>query len=199
MDFVSFLDSRTAAWALPLFIFLARIIDVSMGTIRVIFIARGMRLLAPLLGFFEVLVWLLAIGQIMQNLTNFVSYLAYASGFSLGTFVGIIIENRLSLGVALLRIITQRDAAELIDWLKSEHYGVTVVPAQGAKGPVKIIFTVLKRRDIAAVARRIEQLNPSAFYSIEDVRFVSEGVFPLPKARAQWLSLRLSSLTRKGK
>mgnify|MGYP005841179023 CR=1 FL=1 len=198
MNFLSF-DSGTAAWVLPLFIFLARIIDVSMGTVRVIFIARGMRLLAPLLGFFEVLIWLLAIGQIMQNLTNVISYLAYAGGFSLGTFAGIMIEHRLSLGVVLFRIITQRDAAELIDWLKAEHYGVTVVPAQGAKGPVKIIFTVIKRRDIAAVARRIEQLNPNSFYSIEDVRFVREGVFPLPKARSQWLSLRLFSMTRKGK
>jgi uncharacterized protein YebE (UPF0316 family) len=199
MNFLSFLSSSTAVWVLPLFIFLARIIDVSMGTIRVIFIARGMKFLAPLLGFFEVLVWLLAIGQIMQNLTNFVSYLAYAGGFSLGTFVGINIESRLSLGVVLFRIITQREASELIDWLKSEHYGVTVVPAEGAKGSVRIIFTVIKRRDITTVARRIEQLNPSAFYSIEDVRFVSEGVFPLPKPRSQKLSLRLLRLTRKGK
>ncbi|MCR4404045.1 MAG: DUF2179 domain-containing protein [Candidatus Acetothermia bacterium] len=199
MNFLSFLDSGTVAWVLPLFIFLARIVDVSMGTVRVIFIARGLKLLAPLLGFVEVLVWLLAIGQIMQNLTNFVSYLAYASGFALGTFVGIIIEDKLSLGLVLFRIITQREAEELIEWLKSEHYGVTVVPAQGAKGPVRIIFTVVKRRDIPAVAAKIQEFNPHAFYSVEDVRFVSEGVFPLPRARSQRLSHRLLKLARKGK
>lgn len=193
------LSPEVAAWAIPLFIFIARVADVSMGTIRVIFIARGMRLLAPLLGFFEVLIWLLAIGQIMQNLTNLVSYLAYAGGFAAGTFIGIYIENRLSLGVVIIRIITQQDASALVDWLRAAHYGVTTIEAQGVKGPVKIIFMVVKRRDIPNVVTRIQEFNPHAFYSVEDVRFVSEGIFPLPRSRGERRRLRLLKLYRKGK
>lgn len=198
MSQLAFLSPEVAAWAIPLFIFFARVADVSIGTVRVIFIARGMRFLAPLLGFFEVLIWLLAIGQIMQNLTNPVSYLAYAGGFAAGTFIGIYIENRLSLGIVILRIITQQDASALVDWLRTAHYGVTTIDAQGIKGPVKIIFTVLKRRDIPNVAAKIQEFNPHAFYSVEDVRFVSEGVFPLPRPRGE-RRLRLLKLYRKGK
>jgi uncharacterized protein YebE (UPF0316 family) len=199
MSQLALLRPDVAAWAIPLFIFLARVADVSMGTVRVIFIARGMRLLAPLLGFFEVLIWLLAIGQIMQNLTNFVSYLAYAGGFAAGTFIGIYIENRLSLGVVIIRIITQQDASALVDWLRAAHYGVTTIDAQGTKGPVKIIFTVIKRRDISSVAAKIQEFNPHAFYSVEDVRFVSEGIFPLPRSRGEQRRLRFLKLYRKGK
>ncbi|MBM3316827.1 MAG: hypothetical protein FJY75_03145, partial [Candidatus Eisenbacteria bacterium] len=86
---------------LPLAIVVARVIDVSLGTVRVILLNRGMRYLAPLLGFFEVLIWLLAIGQIMQNLSNWACYLAYATGFALGNFTGLWIEGRLAMGLAL--------------------------------------------------------------------------------------------------
>ncbi|HIC96604.1 TPA: DUF2179 domain-containing protein [Candidatus Bipolaricaulota bacterium] len=199
MEFLLSLDSTTARWLIPLFIFFARIVDVSMGTVRVIFIARGMRLLAPLLGFFEVLIWLLAISQIIQNLTNFVSYLTYAGGFAAGTYVGIWLENKLSLGVVLVRIITQQEAKELIERLQAERYGVTTVPARGTRGPVKIIYTIIKRRDIPTVVKMIREFNPHAFYSIADVRAVSAGVFPLPKPQAERHYFRLFRWGRKGK
>ncbi|HPA70469.1 MAG TPA: DUF5698 domain-containing protein, partial [Bacteroidales bacterium] len=83
---------------LPLFIFLARIFDVSLGTLRIIFVTKGMRIIAPLVGFFEVLIWLLAISRIMQDLDNWVSYIAYAGGFATGNFVGMYLEERLAIG-----------------------------------------------------------------------------------------------------
>ncbi len=94
---------------LPIMIFCARICDVTMGTIRVIFISKGIRYLAPVIGFFEVIIWLLAIGQVMNNLTNVVSYIAYGAGFAAGTYIGMYIEEKISLGLTSVRIITKED------------------------------------------------------------------------------------------
>lgn len=178
MDFQYFFNSDFYAWVfLPLAIFLARVCDVSLGTVRIILISRGVKL-ATLIGFFEILVWLLAIGHIMQNLTNFGYYIAYAGGFAAGTYAGILIENKLSLGVVILRIITRRDATELIKHLKEQNYGVTTIDAQGVSGPVKIILIVINRHDVDNVVGIIKTFNPHAFYSVEDVRFAREGIFP---------------------
>jgi uncharacterized protein YebE (UPF0316 family) len=179
MDAFAFLATDVYAWlVLPALIFLARICDVSLGTIRVIFVSRGYRYLAPLLGFFEISIWLMAIGQIMRDLNNVAAYLAYAGGFSLGTFVGITLEERLSLGMVIVRVITKRDCTPLTDRLKAESYGLTMLDAEGATGPVTILFTVLKREDLPRVVGIIKEFNPHAFYSVEDVRTASEGVFP---------------------
>ena len=191
----SFIDSTTFTWVIiPLLIFCARIVDVSLGTIRIIYVSRGMKYLAPLFGFFEILIWLLAIGQIMQNLTNIVYYIAYASGFTMGSFVGIIIENRLAIGKVVLRIITQRDATKLIAFLRDEGYGVTVVDAEGATGTVKIIFTVINRKNLEAVVGAVKEFNPRAFFSVEDVRLAREGIFLPQKDYLSFLRTK-----RKGK
>lgn len=159
-------------------IFIARVLDVTLGTIHIIFISKGFKYLAPIVAFFEIMIWLLAIGQIFQNFTNLVYYIAYAGGFAIGTFVGICIENKLSIGTEIVRIITRKDASKLVDFLKSEGYGVTSVDAEGLEGRVKIIFTIIDRRDLQNIIGIIRKYNPHAFYSIEDVRFVSERIFP---------------------
>lgn len=188
---VSLFDSPLFTWVVvPLLIVLARVVDVTLGTIRIIYISRGMKVLAPIFGFFEILVWLMAIGQIMQNLSNPVYYLAYACGFAVGNLVGIFVEERLAVGRVILRIITQRDATELIGYLRSSGYGVTTVDAEGAYGPVKLIFTVIDRGKIKAVVREVQHHNPRAFYSIEDVRFVKEGIFPPSRRFGDLLRMR---------
>src|SRR5512136_1974751 len=112
-------SSDLFAWViLPLLIFFARICDVSLGTIRVIFISKGIKYIAPIIGFFEVIIWLLAIGQVMNNLTNVVAYIAYGAGFASGTFIGMLIEEKISLGLTSVRIITKKDPAELIQYLR---------------------------------------------------------------------------------
>lgn len=163
---------------LPLLIVLARICDVSVGTLRIIFVARGQKRIAPVLGFIEVFIWVVAIGQIMQNLNNWTTYLAYALGFALGNFAGMWIEEKLAMGVLVVRVITRRDAQPLISHLREHDWGVTVVNAEGATGPVHIIYTVIPRQHLAGVIRIINQFNPHAFYSVEDVRQVREGIFP---------------------
>jgi len=159
--------------------FFTRVCDVSLGTVRIIFISKGIRYLAPFVGFFEILIWLLAISQIIQNLTNRYYYIFYAGGFACGTFAGIIIDEKLSIGTVAIRIITRRDATELIKTLQTKHFGLTVVDAESSKGKVKIIFSVIKRQRIKEVITLLRKYNPNSFYSIEDIRFVSEGLPPM--------------------
>ncbi|UCH72127.1 MAG: DUF2179 domain-containing protein [Thermoplasmatales archaeon] len=179
MEFFGLTGVEVYGWiVLPLLIFFARVCDVSLGTIRIIFVSKGLRYLAPIIGFFEILVWLMAIGQIMQNLTNVYYYVFYAGGFAMGNLVGIIIEEKLSIGTVGIRIITRREAKELIIALRKADFGVTAVDADGAKGKLKIIFTVVNRQNIQEVIKIVKQHNPNAFYSIEDIRFVSETLSP---------------------
>jgi uncharacterized protein YebE (UPF0316 family) len=176
---LSFLS--TDAWSylvLPLLIFFARICDVSMGTIRVIFVSRGYRYLAPVLGFFEISIWLLAISQVMRDINDVSIYIAYAAGFAMGTFVGIWLEEKLSLGTVLVRVVTGRDSSNLTGALAGEGYGITTHAADGAQGPVTIVFTVVKRQHLPHVVGIIKKFNPHAFYSVEDIRHANEGVFP---------------------
>jgi len=175
-------DGNFYAWVvLPLLIFVARLCDVTLGTIRVICISRGLKYLAPAVGFIEILIWLLAIGQIMQNLSSPVCYVAYAGGFATGNFVGIWLSEKLSLGVVLIRVVAKKDASELVQHLKAAGYGVTSVDGHGTAGQVKVVFTIVPRAEVARVVELVKQFNPGAFYSIEEVEFVERGVFPLRK------------------
>ncbi len=158
-------------------IFSARILDVSLGTIRIALISKGLKHIAPIFGFFEVFVWLLAIGQIMKDLTNILLYIAYAGGFAIGTFVGLQLEDRLSLGMVIIRIITRKDASNLIQLLREHHHEFTASDARGPKGLVHIIYAVIDRHDLEEVVDDIRRFNPHAFYTIEDVKFVSEKVY----------------------
>ena len=167
------------AWViLPALIFSARVADVSLGTIRVIFISKGLKYIAPVIGFFEVIIWLLAIGQVMQNLTNVALYIAYGAGFATGTLMGMLVEERLSLGTVIIRVITRRDSSELVSHLRNLNYGVTELNAEGSTGQVKVLLMVIKRQDSGDVVAKIKQFNPQAFYSIEEVKSVRDGVFP---------------------
>jgi uncharacterized protein YebE (UPF0316 family) len=166
---------------LPLIIFLSRIGDVSLGTLRHVFISKGYRRLVPFLGFFEVLIWIIVVAQVMKNLNNVACYLAFAGGFATGTYVGLRIEERLALGLQVIRIITNQNCEELVQALKKENYGITVVDAHGAMGPVKMLFTIIKRKNVQSVVSIIHQYNPTAFYSVEDIKDTSQGVFkPAP-------------------
>jgi uncharacterized protein YebE (UPF0316 family) len=166
---------------LPLIIFFSRVGDVSLGTLRHVFISKGYRQIVPILGFFEVLIWIVVVAQVMKNLNNFACYLAWAGGFATGTYVGLRIEERLALGLQVIRIITNQNSEALIKSLKESNHGVTIVDAQGAVGPVKMIFTIIKRKNVKSVEKLIAQNNPTAFYSIEDIKRSNQGVFmPLP-------------------
>ncbi|MFH1642672.1 MAG: DUF2179 domain-containing protein [Nanoarchaeota archaeon] len=171
------LNSGAYTWiVMPILIFIARICDVSIGTIKLILISRGYKFIAPLLAFFEILIWLLAIRQIMLNLTNIFCYLAYAFGFAFGTFIGMFLEEKISLGKVIIRIITKKDAIELVKSLKDLKYKTTIIEGNGIDGKVRMVFSILDRKNIPKVVDTIKKFNPTAFYSIEDVRFVNDRI-----------------------
>ncbi len=169
---------------LPALIAIARIMDVSVGTIRLIFVSRGYKYLAPLLGFIEVTIWLLAIGQIMQQLDNFMSYIGYGAGFALGNYIGIVIVEKMSIGTVVIRIIPKMDTTSLIFHLREANYAVTSVNAEGRNGPVNMLFSIVKRKYLEDALKIINQYNPHAFYTIEEVQRVNEGHFKEPQRRS---------------
>ena len=163
---------------LPILIFCARICDVTFGTIRIILVSKGIKSIAPILGFIEVFIWILAISQIMANLNNWVCYFAYAAGFATGNYVGMILEERLAMGTLILRIMISENAEQLVKALNKEDFGSTTVHADVAQGKVDLIYTIVNRKDLGKVEDIIKQFNPNASYSIEEVKKVNKGVFP---------------------
>jgi uncharacterized protein YebE (UPF0316 family) len=171
------------ACLLPLLIFVAEVSVVTVSTIRIIFLARGQKTLAAILGFFEISIWLFAIGQVMQNLSNLWCCLAFAAGFTLGNYTGVLIDEALAMGNLSVRIITRRDLTPLVEALRALEYGVTCIDAQGATGPVQVTLIIIKRKHLHRVIGLIKQFDPTLFYSINPVSSTAEGVFPLPGRR----------------
>jgi len=163
---------------LPILIFLAQVANVCMETLRIVFLSKGMKYLAPVIAFFEIIIWLLAIVGVLNNLSNPAYFLAYAFGFALGTYVGLVIEEKLSIGMVIMRIITTDGSGEAIaQFMQSENYGTTCLDAKGARGGVKMIISLVNRDDVPRITQHIEETNPGAFFSIEDVKYVNQGVF----------------------
>ena len=174
-------------------IFLAEVTVVTLGTVRIIFVARGHKILAPTLGFFEVSIWLFAITQTMRNLNDgrpwewsladWYCFLAFALGFTLGNFFGILIEKKLALGSLKLHIITHArrrgaGAGPPCRQLRGDDHRV-----QGAGGPVDIILTVIRRKQLPQILAIIENYDPYAFYAANELQTTSAGIFPLRQNR----------------
>jgi uncharacterized protein YebE (UPF0316 family) len=176
---------------LPLLIFLARVFDVTLGTLRIIFTSRGFRNLAPVLGFVETFVWIIAVSSLVKHAQNVAAYVGYAGGFATGTFVGMLLENKLAVGTVTIRAIIRRDPKELIETLHDAGFGITAVDGQGSVGTVKIIYTTLKRQDLPVVVDIFHRMLPGAFLSVEEVRSTEQGVFPTQKNQfARKLSIK---------
>ncbi|MDD2922412.1 MAG: DUF2179 domain-containing protein [Anaerolineales bacterium] len=165
---------------LPLLVFFARVTDVTLGTIRIIFTSRGRRHIAPLLGFVEVFIWITVIAQITKGAHNVVAYLAYAGGFAAGTYIGMFIEDKLAMGMLVIRVIIPERVKDLTAKLREKGYGFTSVDAQGSQGPVKLIYAVVMRKNLPEVAKIIQQIYPNAFFTVEELRSAEHGVFPRP-------------------
>lgn len=170
---------------IPALIFIARLIDVSLATLRHILINRGERKIVPFLAFIEVSVWLLAISQVMQNLSNIACFLAWAAGFSLGTHVGMMIEGKLALGHQLVRVIMNGEATGFIQRISKQQYGITSMKASGARGDVEVLLIISERRRLKGLLELLQSIEPQPFYTIEDVRTVgtSNSIPYLPPGR----------------
>jgi uncharacterized protein YebE (UPF0316 family) len=175
---------------LPILIMMARVVDVSLDTIRVIMVAKGYRNLAPFVGFFQAFIWLITITRIMANLENWFTYIGYAGGFGLGTYIGMILEGKLALGYELVRVITKRDAVDLIHGLREKGFPVTTVTGIGKEGEVGVLYIIIRRKVLRDVIGIIQQYNPNAFYTIEDMRFVSDQALLSPSRKWQRFRFR---------
>ena len=170
-------DSDLFTWVfLPFLIFLSRIADQSIGSMRLIFLSKGYRFIAPMLGFFEVIIWLIAVSQIMKHLDNVLCYIAYGAGFAMGNFIGMTLEERISIGTVLVRIIPSMHTSELVAALRKQNFGLTTVDAEGSRGEVKIFISIINRKDLKEYISIINNINPNAFYTIEDVRTINQGI-----------------------
>ena len=153
-----------------LFIVVARICDVSMGTLRVAFIARGRKYLAAACGFTEVFIWIVVVSRILTGEQHLLTYVAYAFGFTCGTFAGMLLEERLAVGWSLVRVISHKPIASLMQRLSAAGFGVTQQDAQGARGPVQVLVALLPRKRLGEFHHYLKEFDATAFYTIEDVR-----------------------------
>ena len=164
---------------IPLLIFGARVAGVTLGTLRFIFIARGYRWLAPMVGFFEVTIWLVAIREVLVNLRNFVCILAYGLGFATGNLMGMWLEEKLSIGMVLVRLVLRNENNGLSDFLREHNYGFTIMEGEGTREKVKILFTIIKRKNLEEVLTAVSEHAPNAFYTVESIRAARQGIYPL--------------------
>jgi len=178
---MNFSDFDFVAWlVIPMLIFLARLVDVSLATVRHILVFRGMKKVVPFFAFVEILIWTLAITQVMENLSNVAAFFAWALGFSVGTYLGMMIEERLALGHQLVRVIHQQIPPGFIDSLKEKGYGVTSLGAHGAFGLVNISLIVSPRKRLGQLLKILNDVSPQPFYTVEDVRSVGSGAVATP-------------------
>jgi uncharacterized protein YebE (UPF0316 family) len=158
-----------------LIIFLLRLTDVSMGTIRTIFITRGQKIFAALLGFVEICIWVMAISRVLGHLDNVWSVVGYSGGFAAGTLIGMAVEERLALGYADMHIISSRKGGEIAQALRKAGYGVTLTIGHGQNGQVTVLNAVVRRKNVQGALEVITSVDPDAFVAVEEARYIRRG------------------------
>ena len=153
-------------------IVIARIADVSLGTIRTVAVVNGRRGIAVAIGFFEVLIWVVVVRTVVQHLDGPIYAVAYAGGFALGTWIGITVEGRLGTGNQVLRVFT-RIGERLTAELRAQDFVVTVFEGSGREGPISMLFLETSRRGIRRALDTITRQDPDCFYIVDDVRLSS--------------------------
>lgn len=151
-------------------IFLARLIDVSMGTVRTILIVRGRRGIASISAFFEIMVWLIAITRVLNNLNEWYFMIAYALGFASGNFLGSYLEEKIALGYMFAYIIPKKRDLDLAHELRKAGFGVTVMYGKGLRGPEPVCNVIFRRKDEKRLIDLIKKHDKRAFYTLMDVR-----------------------------
>jgi uncharacterized protein YebE (UPF0316 family) len=189
------LDAIFASSYGALAIFLLRIVDVSCDTMRVIFAIRGKRVIAAVLGFVQALVWIYAVGNAVKHLDSFWHVFGYASGYAMGTFVGISIERAIAYGVATVRVVSKHAGVEIAEHLRAQGYGVTEFPGFGRDGSVEILNSVVHRSHLDDVLAVIEQWDPDAFVTVEEPKVLRGGSMATKEWRlggslVQWMKSR---------
>lgn len=160
-----------------LFIFAARVSDVTLSTIRILMLMRGKAALASVIGFFEVTIFILALNQVVGNLDDPFRLLAYALGFATGNFVGSRLEERLALGFVTVQVISTGKSAELLERIRERGFGVTALEGCGREGTYQILHVLLKRRTLPCFLALVREIDDQAFISVMDTRRIFGGYF----------------------
>jgi uncharacterized protein YebE (UPF0316 family) len=155
-------------------IFLARLVNVSIGTVRTLIGLRGRKFLATSLGFFESLIYILAVGHVLQDVGNVWNILGYCGGFACGTLLGLFVEEKLALGYTVVEAIS-KDGNQIASALRREGYGVTETIGEGLSGEVHIVTIAAKRRDTKAVVALVNQVDETAFVIVDSITRVYRG------------------------
>ena len=182
---------------LPVFIFVARVLDVSINTIRIIYVLAGKKLVATILGFMESLIWLLAIRQIFNHLDNIYSYIAYPAGFACGILVGMRIEERIALGKVIIRIISHENLDPFKNYLIEKKMRYSIINSEGAGGQEIILFTVAKREQMPELEKVMAREIPTAFYTVEAIKSATEVGLVSEQPSRRGIGAWLTSVKRK--
>lgn len=166
--------SPEVIWAF-LLIFVLRIVGVTLSTIRVLIMMRGKKLLSASIGFFEVLVYVLAIGPVVNNLGNLWNLFGYCFGFATGTLVGMWLEEQLALGYASVRIVSKYRGYAVANAIRDAGYGATVEWGQGRDGAVGLVIATVRRKEVDSVCALADKVDPNAFVTIEETRTIRRG------------------------
>ena len=165
---------------IPLLIFFARIADVTLGTLRIVYISQGKRKFAPIVGFFEVFIWIVAMGQIMADVNNYYYYFAYAAGFASGNYIGLYLENKFTSGLLIMRIIIPKENTQLVKILKDEGRGLISLDAVGTENTVNLLIFIIRKRRFQEIRDLIMTHEPKAFISTENAYSLDDGVNSAP-------------------
>lgn len=162
------------------FIFFARVTDVSLDVFRLLLLTRGYSIVAAAIGFFEVSIFVLAIGTVIAGgFTDYLRVIAYAGGFATGNLVGARIEEKMAIGYVAIHVFPSRQCCEgLTDMLRERNYGVTRILGEGKSGPRDMLVVTVKRKDLPVILKLLEQAAPEAFFNVSDIRSIHGGIFP---------------------
>lgn len=161
-----------------LFIFFARVIDVTLGTMRTLMVVQGRKLEAATVGFFEVIIYITALGKVVDSLDNPLNLLAYGLGFACGNYVGIMVENKIALGKLGAQIVLKSSGnKELIEILRENKFGVTIIDGYGIDGPREILNVALNRKDLEKLKDKVYGYDKSAFITVSSINPISGGFF----------------------
>jgi uncharacterized protein YebE (UPF0316 family) len=163
------------AWLSAALIFVLRVSDMTMDTLRVLFVMRGKKTIAWVLGFCQSAIYVFAIGQVLSQLNNPLNIIGYAAGFATGNVVGMIIEERIAIGHILVNIISPRLGSAIVSHLRQNGYAVTEISGRGKDGMVSMINCSVLRKQVDKVHQLINEIDPEAFITAEDVRPIKHG------------------------
>jgi uncharacterized protein YebE (UPF0316 family) len=163
------------AWLSAGLIFALRLTDMSLDTLRVLVVIRGQKQLAWVFGFFQAGIFVVAISAVIRDLGNPLNIIGYAAGFATGNVLGMLIEERIAIGHIHIRIISSKRGPAIADRLRGDGYAVTEIPAYGKDGTVTLLNCSVKRKNLARVQKSVNDVDPNAFVTAEDIRPIRRG------------------------